>query len=248
MKYHAKLDYGDRSHYWWNHSKDRLVKSLVVPFVNGQVVLVNEGDNEKLLNMKNVTLLTVFKTGSPLKAADERSIIDQIREDDFLKNECTSEILDQIRIGESVPQSASLLQKALQIPKEQAFVIMKFGDEVLDSAYEGAYKPIVESYDLKCVRIDEIQDSGLITDQILETIAESKYIIADLTGERPNCYYECGFAHALGKELILCIKKADSIHFDLAGYRFIEWKTEFDLRKRLKQRLKSLERDEERSN
>ena len=53
-------------------------------------------------------------------------------------------------------------------------MIMKFSDEVLDSAYEGVYKPIVESYNLKCVRIDEIQDSGLITEQILETIAESK--------------------------------------------------------------------------
>lgn len=219
----------------------------MIPFVNGQVVLIKSGGNKRLLNMKNVTLLTVFKTKKSLQATDDKSIIQQIKEDAFLENECTSEIIDQIRIRESVPQSSSLLQKAFQVPKEQVFVVMKFGDEVLDSAYEGAYKPIVENHNLKCVRIDEIQDSGLITDQILETIAESKYIIADLTAERPNCYYECGFAHALGKELILCIRKSDSIHFDLAGYRFIEWKTESDLRKKLEQRLKSLEQNEERS-
>ena len=83
---------------------------------------------------------------------------------------------------------------------------MKFGDDALDSAYEGVIKPIVASFHMKCLRIDEVQNSGKITDQILEAIAESKYIIADLTGERPNCYYESGFAHALGKELVLTIE------------------------------------------
>ena len=91
------------------------------------------------------------------------------------------------------------------------------------------------------LRIDEIQDSGSITDQVLQAIASSKYILADLTGGRPNCYYETGFAHALGKEMILTIKKGDNIHFDLAGYRFMQWETEAELRRLLRERLKYLE-------
>lgn len=118
---------------------------------------------------------------------------------------------------------------------------MKFGDDVLDSAFEGCYKQVAKEFELKCVRIDEIQDSGNISDQILNQIAESKYIVADLSGSRPNCYYECGFAHALGKDLILTAHIDEDIHFDLSGYRFIRWKTETDLREKLRQRLKALE-------
>jgi len=200
MYYHAKLEYEvDAYHCWWNNSMEELIQTAVVPYVNGQVVLVNSGGVKKIINMKNVSLFSLYKTESKLVETEEKSIISQIGEADFLENVCTSEVLSSIRIDKSVSQSTSLIQKSTQITKEQVFVIMKFGDEVLDSAYDGVYKPIIESLGLKCLRIDEIQDSGKITDQILDKISESKYIIADLTGERPNCYYECGFAHALGK-------------------------------------------------
>ena len=117
---------------------------------------------------------------------------------------------------------------------------MKFGDDELDSAYEGVIRPVIEANDLKAVRIDEIQDSGRITDQVLEHIAESQFVLSDLSGERPNCYYETGFAHALGRKLILTIRSGDPIHFDLAGYRFIQWSTEADLRGKLRKRFASL--------
>jgi nucleoside 2-deoxyribosyltransferase len=117
---------------------------------------------------------------------------------------------------------------------------MKFGDEELDSAYDGVIEPIISDNGLTAIRVDKIRDSGKINDQILENIAKSKFIISDLTGERPNCYYETGFAHALGKELILTIKEKEKIHFDLAGYRFIIWKTESDLRKKLKEQIISI--------
>ena len=106
-------------------------------------------------------------------------------------------------------------------------------------------KPVIEEYGLRALRVDEIQDSGRITDQILENIATSKYVFAELTGERPNCYYECGFAHALGKELILAIKTLNQVHFDLAGYRFIQWETELDLRRKLRVRFSGMEGSEQ---
>ncbi|MEL4423594.1 hypothetical protein [Shewanella algae] len=244
MKYHARLEYGDDSHFWWNKSKENLIDNLMLPFINGQVVSVNKSGQKRLLNMKNVTLLTVFKTTKSLKATDEKSIIQQIKDNDFSDNECTEEVLNEVQMIKSPSNMTSLLEKAFATPKDQVFVIMKFGDEVIDSAFEGAYKTVCKGFGLDCIRIDEVQDSGKISDQILSHIAESKYIISDLTGSRPNCYYETGFAHALGKELILTAHFNEEIHFDLSGYRFIRWKTESDLRKKLKQRLSALENDE----
>lgn len=126
------------------------------------------------------------------------------------------------------------------VMNKHMFVVMKFGDDELDSAYEGVIEPIGHDYGFHVRRIDEVQDSGNITHQILESISSSSVVLADLTGERPNCYYEAGYAHARGKEMILAIKHGSSVHFDLAAHRFITWKTEAEYRRKLRERLESM--------
>jgi nucleoside 2-deoxyribosyltransferase len=241
MIYHARIQFGRSTHYWWNYEKHNIIKRLVIPFVNGQVVPVTADGITKIMNLKSVTMLSIYKTRDKLSPKAGQGVINQMRAASFQQNACTAEILSEIKGSISSLPTTSLLQKALQQPKNQVFTIMKIGDAELDSAYEGVYKPVCEEFHLRCIRIDEIQDSGQITDQILEAIAESKYIVADLSGERPNCYYETGFAHALGKELVLCIKTSNEVHFDLAGFRFIQWSTEAELRTKLKERIGSLE-------
>jgi nucleoside 2-deoxyribosyltransferase len=122
----------------------------------------------------------------------------------------------------------------------QVFVIMKFGDPRLDSMYHLVIKPLAEEFGLSALRIDEVKDSGMVTDQILKHIEKSAIILADLTGERPNCYYETGYAHALGRDLILTIQRESAIHFDLAGYRFIQWSTEKELMDALRPRFAAI--------
>ncbi len=155
--------------------------------------------------MKSGTLLTVYKTRRKLRRPKPEAVPSEFKDIDFEEHNCTAEVLAESKA--SIPQraSSSLLQKAFSPPLPQVFVVMKFGDNELDSAYEGVIRPVIEENDLKAVRIDEIQDSGRITNQVLESIAESQFVLSDLSGERPNCYYETGFAHALGRELILTI-------------------------------------------
>lgn len=61
-----------------------------------------------------------------------------------------------------------------------------------------------------------------------------------LTGERPNCYFEAGYAHALRKQLILTIRKGEKVHFNLAERRFIEWATGKELLDAHYRRLESI--------
>lgn len=241
MKFHARLQYESQSHYFHNFSKDSLIEEVILPFVNGQIIKLKTREGPKLFNMKSANLLKVYKTKEAIKATDDKSIVDKMKEESFNQHDCTYELLAEIQGRNSERGLTSLLQKALLPPKDQIFVVMKFGDELLDSAYSGAYRTVAEEFKLKCIRIDEVPDSGKITDQILEEIAASKYIVCDLTGARPNCYYETGFAHALGKEVILLANKKEKIHFDLAGHRFIQWSTEEDLRKKLRERFSALE-------
>jgi hypothetical protein len=245
MYYHARIAYGGISHYWWNKSRDTLCADLVLPFVNGHVVLIKKqiqqrGNSKVLLNLKSANTLSLYRTDSRLERGTDGGIPVEFRSGAIYSTDCTAEVIDELRSSQAPVGSRSLLQHALATPKNQVFVVMKFGEPRLDSAYEGVIRPLIEEFSLKPLRIDEVQNSGPITDQVLEEISSSKYVLADLTGERPNCYYECGFAHAIGRELILTIAANEPVHFDLAAYRFIQWSTEAELRRKLRSRLETL--------
>jgi hypothetical protein len=122
----------------------------------------------------------------------------------------------------------------------QVFVVMKFGDKQLDALYDLVIKNVIEAFGFSALRIDEIKDSGIITDRILTEIRRSVCVIAELTGERPNCYFEAGYALALEKELILSAQHGTPIHFDLAGRGRIDWDTPTKLRDELAARLAPL--------
>lgn len=136
-------------------------------------------------------------------------------------------------------QAVDALAPTLAGPR-QVFVAMKFGDPGLDAVYELTIKRAVETCGFSALRIDEVQSSGSITEQTLQQIDRSAVVLADLTGERPNCYFEVGYAHALGKELVLTIRKGEAKHFNLADRRFIEWETDRELYEGLCRRLEAI--------
>lgn len=220
-------------------------QEILLPFINGQVVTAHREGQAKIINMKSVSMLTVYKTPTGLTKQTDKPLPIEFGTPAFEATECSEEVIKELKSTHTFPPASSILQMAFAPPKNEVFVVMKFGDKLLDSAYAGVIKPTIKAHGMECVRIDEIQDSGQITDQVLQHIATSKYILADMSGERPNCYYEAGFAHALGKPLILTIQKKDGIHFDLAGYRFIQWETENELRQGLQKRLTDMETGEQ---
>ncbi len=246
MNYHAITDRAaliTGAHYWYNCSLDYLLSVLVIPYVNGQVVLGNRGKKGAVVNLAATAYLQIYRTDreiSPkwLKALRLFGLACLLIR--MIGRECTKEVLDTARVRNAGKPAQSLLQAAFSKSKRQVFVVMKFGDKTLNSAYEGVIRPIAEEYGFKSLRIDEVQDSGRITDQILEEIATSEVVYCDLSGERPNCYYEAGFAHAIGKECVFAIHKGHQVHFDLAAYRFIEWETEMELRRKLRSRFAAI--------
>jgi hypothetical protein len=240
MWYHAITDFGEKKRYWWNRTRDDLINDLLIPLLGKQVLSVNRRGNKYLFNFGSVSYMTIIKTKNKLKRVATGKSPEELRDQEFIdSHNATKDFINEVKLLTSSESSRSLLERALEQPLKQIFVIMQFGDELLDSAYEGVIKPLGEKYGFEVLRVDEIQDSGNISQQILENISQSELVLADLTGERPNCYYEAGFAQALGKELILSIHKDDDVHFDLAGYRFITWKTEAEFRRELKKRLES---------
>lgn len=112
------------------------------------------------------------------------------------------------------------------------FVAMPFfGDDVQDKY--SAIKDECSKHGLKARRVDENVGSGFIIKEITELIEQAEFIIFDLTQERPNVYYELGYAHGVGNEpldILLIAKEGTKIHFDIAPMRIQFYKTTEHLR------------------
>jgi nucleoside 2-deoxyribosyltransferase len=87
---------------------------------------------------------------------------------------------------------------------------------------------------------DEFQHQDSITGLVLEQIARSDFLFADLSGERPNVCYEVGYAHALGKQLILYRRSGVPLHSDLSVHNVPEYANVTELRRMLRDRLAAI--------
>lgn len=122
------------------------------------------------------------------------------------------------------------------------FVIMAFSGEGMQETYS-AIKDECKKLHLNAQRVDENVGSGLIIGEITEAIENAEFIICDLTYERPNVYYELGYAHGVGNEgtdILLIAKEGTTLHFDIAPFRVQYYRSTEHLRTILSTNLKGL--------
>lgn len=106
--------------------------------------------------------------------------------------------------------------------KKKCFVEMPF-EKRFDGVWLSVIKPAVEALHDNCIRADNIFTVGSVLFDIFNLISSADYIIADLTIQNPNVYYELGYSHALNKKVILITQDISSLPFDLRDQRVIHY-------------------------
>lgn len=111
--------------------------------------------------------------------------------------------------------------------EDVCFYITPIGDEnTLERKHSDLFlgsivEPALETLNLKVIRADQIDKPGTITKQIIEYLSKAKLVIADLSFNNPNVFYELAIRHAFRLPTVHIIRKGDKIPFDVVNSRTI---------------------------
>lgn len=135
------------------------------------------------------------------------------------------------------------------------FVICPIGDagseirKWSDMTFKYIIKPVAEHFGYNSKRADHIMESGVITSQVIEQLIDSSLVIADLTNNNPNVYYELAIRHFTQKPYVQMMKCGQKIPFDVNVMRTIFFdNADLDLadvaKKELCKQIESIEKKE----
>ncbi len=122
------------------------------------------------------------------------------------------------------------------------FVAMSFAGQDMNDVYS-AIKDECIKLSLRPVRVDENVGSGFVIQEIKDLIERAEFIIFDLTKERPNVYYELGYAHGVGNEaedILLLAREGTNLHFDIAPLRVQFYRSTEHLRNIVNSNIKEM--------
>lgn len=239
-----------------NKSREEALTQFLCPVINREITFFEN----KLLNMSSLGSVRVFETTKPIdsdwpvKREDyfdkDGKFIDwkyNMALEGALENESKNVTLELYReaivLLESGQYKEFRTKLIEQIKGTYSFFICPLDNREIEHNYEFVIKPIVRQFQFEIQKSDEISHTGTITDEILRAISRSRFIIADLTDARPNCYYEVGYAHAVGKPVIILAKEGTTRHFDISTHKWNYWADYKDLKPKLEKELFAILRD-----
>jgi uncharacterized Zn finger protein (UPF0148 family) len=121
-----------------------------------------------------------------------------------------------------------------------AFIAMWF-----DSSQDAVKKSIhsaIQASGYVPIRIDEVEHVNRIDDEIIARIRQSKFLVADFSGQRTGVYFEAGFMLGLGRPVIWLCNESDlgNVHFDTRQYNTIVYTDLEQLKSKLQFRIEAI--------
>lgn len=234
MQYHAQAVLsGGRTKSVINKDYNDMLTNYVLSFVLGGTIRANWGGKAKSYQ---VLELRIFRTD---EAWDKR---EGITFEQFTKGR-----------RNIFPSFEKKAKEILNKEQTRVFIVMPIqGREYGSQDEQRIYREFDERFvllenllqDFNCtaIRIDKEFPIEQLVKRIKDEIKKSQFVLADLTDERPSCYFEAGYAEALkipviyfaSEDSVVDPKKKTKIHFDIHMNILL-----FSNHKELKKKVKS---------
>ncbi len=107
----------------------------------------------------------------------------------------------------------------------KCFVIMPYAEDfnAVYAEVQRAAQNAMPGEQIDCNHLRDVKAAGRITDDIVTSLREAAFCIADVTGNNPNVMWETGYAMALGKPTILIGQEIEKLPFDLKVHRILPY-------------------------
>jgi hypothetical protein len=149
-------------------------------------------------------------------------------------------------------------KKETQPIQKECFVIGPIGSSGsstrrnTDGLIDAAIGPVLEDLGFKMIVPHRIDESGSITNQIIERLLNADLVLAILTELNPNVMYELAVRHAKRKPVVSILEEGTKLPFDLKDERTLfyvnDMKGVHDLKPELKNMIVAALRDKEPDN
>lgn len=206
---------GDQRKSIINRNENQMLIEVVIPYVTSRTIKAKWGEKSKSYQ---VIELRIYHTDS---AYDKKS---GVKLDDFIGKKKKN----------MYQKFENKAKELLGVGTFRVFVIMpiqgeKYGtqnDQRIYKEFDDRFKIIdgvLSKKDCVAIRIDKEHPMEDLVSSIKKEIERSTFVVADLTDERPSCYFEVGYAEALKKPIIYMASKESiitpaqktKIHFDV---------------------------------
>ena len=110
----------------------------------------------------------------------------------------------------------------------KCFVIQPFDNGKFDKRYEDVYAPAIRAAKYEPYRVDKDIASEIPIEDIDSNIQSALAVLADITLDNPNVWFEVGLAMAYKKRIILICsdERKDKYPFDIQQRTIIRYKTD----------------------
>lgn len=135
---------------------------------------------------------------------------------------------------QSIADRVSVLVELLEsLEKPKAFAVRLLNPDLPDyndvqNFFDMVVKPVVEDelgYRLVVIDGRQVYEHSRIDQEIFVKLHRSSVVLADITGARPNCFLELGYALGRGLPTVVTVREGASLPFDITTFSGLHWKT-----------------------